>query len=236
VVTDAVNSSVTYTLIVTRNTSDNAFLANLQVSAGQLTPSFYTGSFSYSDHVGRLIDSITVTPTASNAFSTITVNGAPVISGNPSQIIGLISGINNITIVVTAQNGTNTRTYSLAVTKAPGLPGSTFQAVALYQGNGGATPADGINVREGISPNGDGINDVLVIDGIAAYPENRLLIMNRNGDLVFDARGYDNSSRVFDGHSNKTGAMQLPGTYFYSLQYKVGDETKYKTGFIVIKY
>jgi hypothetical protein len=63
-----------------------------------------------------------------------------------------------------------------------------------------------------------------------------LMIMNRNGQLVYEAGGYDNSAKVFDGHSNKTGAKQLPGTYFYSLDYSVKGVTKRKTGFIILKY
>ena len=95
---------------------------------------------------------------------------------------------------------------------------------------------DGIIVHQGISPNGDGMNDYLVIDGISNYPDNKLTIMNRNGQLIYEAKGYDNSSRMFDGHSNKTGTLQLPGTYFYSLEYTVKGVAKHKTGFIVLKY
>jgi len=75
-----------------------------------------------------------------------------------------------------------------------------------------------------------------MIDGITKYPDNKLLIMNRNGTLVYEAKGYDNSSKVFDGHSNKNGQLQLPGTYFYSLDYTVGGIIKHKTGFIILKY
>jgi len=75
-----------------------------------------------------------------------------------------------------------------------------------------------------------------LIEGIANYPENKLQIMNRSGQLVFEAKNYDNSNKVFDGHSNKTGAMQLPGTYFYSLDYTVNGVAKRKTGFVVLKY
>jgi len=53
--------------------------------------------------------------------------------------------------------------------------------------------------------------------------------------LVFSAQNYDNVNHVFDGHSSK-GVMQAPGTYFYVLQYKDGNATKTKTGFIVLKY
>jgi gliding motility-associated-like protein len=95
---------------------------------------------------------------------------------------------------------------------------------------------DGIIVHQGISPNGDGINDFLQIDNISQYPDNKLMIMDRNGQLVFEAKGYDNSSKIFDGHNNKTGQMQLPGTYFYSLEYKVKGISRRKTGFIVLRY
>lgn len=95
---------------------------------------------------------------------------------------------------------------------------------------------DGIVVHRGVSPNGDGINDFLMIEGITAYPDNWLIIANSNGVLVYETKGYDNNSKVFDGHSNKNGRMQRPGTYFYSLAYKVGNIIKHKTGFIVLKY
>ncbi|GAA3990145.1 hypothetical protein GCM10022210_49560 [Mucilaginibacter dorajii] len=95
---------------------------------------------------------------------------------------------------------------------------------------------EGIVVHQGLSPNGDGINDVLIIDGLTAYPDNKLTIMNRSGVKIFEAKGYDNSSNVFDGHSSISGTMQQPGTYFYTLEYKKGEENKHKTGFIIIKY
>jgi gliding motility-associated-like protein len=91
-------------------------------------------------------------------------------------------------------------------------------------------------VHQGVSPNGDGINDFLVIDGITQYPDNHLMIINRNGALVFQSKGYDNSTRVFDGHSNVNGRMQTPGTYFYALDYNVNGVLKHKTGYIVLKY
>jgi hypothetical protein len=62
------------------------------------------------------------------------------------------------------------------------------------------------------------------------------MIMSRSGELVFEAKGYDNSSKVFDGHSNKNGKLQQAGTYFYSLEYKVGGVNKRKTGFIILKW
>jgi len=91
-------------------------------------------------------------------------------------------------------------------------------------------------VHQGVSPNGDGINDFLQIDNITNYPDNKLMIMNRNGQLVYEASGYNNSSKVFDGHSSINRQMQLPGTYFYQLDYTVSGIIKHKTGFLILKY
>jgi len=53
---------------------------------------------------------------------------------------------------------------------------------------------------------------------------------------VYQAKGYDNTNGVFDGHSNVNGKMQQPGTYFYALDYNVNGVLKHTTGYIVLKY
>ncbi|WP_375587544.1 gliding motility-associated C-terminal domain-containing protein [Flagellimonas aurea] len=69
-----------------------------------------------------------------------------------------------------------------------------------------------------LSPNGDGINDFLVIDGMEESPNNSLRIFNRYGQKVFERINYTNE---FRGVAN-TGSMVpnqatgLPeGVYFY---------------------
>ena len=91
-------------------------------------------------------------------------------------------------------------------------------------------------VHQALSPNGDGINDVLKIDNIALYPENKLMVMSATGLKVFESAGYDNNTKTFDGHSSLTGARVPQGTYFYSFQYKVDGVLKNKTGYIILKY
>jgi gliding motility-associated-like protein len=227
------SASTTYTITVTRKASDYAYLADLQLSSGKLKPAFVKTTFDYAARVSRTTFEITVTPIAGNNFETIKVDSMVVVSGTASSPIALSDGINNITIVVTSQNGTNIKTYSLAVTKEPFEPNSVGENNGT---NDEELTGDEIKVHQGVSPNGDGVNDVLVIDNITAYPENKLSIISRSGVLVFETLGYNNSSRVFDGHSNQNGAMQAPGTYFYSLEYKVGEATKYQTGYIILKY
>jgi gliding motility-associated-like protein len=173
-----------------------------------------------------------VIATTADANASMTVNNITTTSGSPSAPVALNVGSTTISILVTAQNGTTVKAYSIVVTRdAP--PAALF---VTGLSNQQFSADDKILVHTALSPNGDGLNDFLKIDGIEAYPNNKLLIMNSNGVKVFEASGYDNSSRVFNGHSSITGAFSPQGTYFYSLEYKIGDTVKHKTGYIVLKY
>ena len=231
----------TYTITVTRLLSNDANLSNLKINNGSvpLSPAFNYATNSYTASVPNATASVRITPSAHNAGATITVNTVTVASGTASAPISLSVGDNTITTVVTAANGTTTNTYTITVHRAAVGPMATPTYASISVEKPLAQPAlngDDIVVHQGISPNGDGINDGLVIDGITAYPDNKLMIMNRNGAVVYEAKGYDNTSKIFDGHSNKNGALQLPGTYFYSLDFTVKGVTKHKTGFIILKY
>jgi gliding motility-associated-like protein len=84
-------------------------------------------------------------------------------------------------------------------------------------------------IHNSFSPNGDGIFDYFIIEGIKSYPESELRIFNRWGEIVFRATGYQNN---WDGY---TGFKEeLPeATYFYHLDLK--DGSKPLTGYIVLK-
>ena len=86
-------------------------------------------------------------------------------------------------------------------------------------------------VPELITNNGDGMNDELEITGLGAYPDHRLTIFNRQGNVVFEAAPYSNDFRGQFLNSNEN----LPdGTYFYRLELNDNDETEL-TGFVVIR-
>jgi gliding motility-associated-like protein len=227
------SSTLTYSVAVNRARSPDDALLSLKTSAGlakgKTVPTTLTES------VVNAVSSLTVTPTVDDPTAAVTVNNVSVTSGSPSASIPLIVGNTTITVVVTAQNGA-TQTYTLTVTRATGSVNTVYEPVGVQNFEPLQISDDGIMVHQGVSPNGDGINDYLQIDNISNYPDNNLKIMNRNGLLIYEAKGYDNSTRVFDGHSNKTGQMQLPGTYFYELDYTVSGVTKHKTGFLVLKY
>ncbi len=109
----------TYTLTVTRAASANADLSTLTTTAGTLTPVFAAASLSYSATVPYATSSITVTPTAAGPTgTTIKVDTTAVVSGTASGFINLAPGGNAISIIVTAANGTATKTYTLNVTRS----------------------------------------------------------------------------------------------------------------------
>jgi len=228
-----------YKITVTRAPSNNAKLAGLTSSSGALSPAFSNTVTSYTRAASNATTSITFKPVAVDKNATITVNGAVTASGTSSASQPLAVGSNTETIKVTAQDGVTSITYTVTVNRATGplTLNTVYEPVSVTSPEEKPNLNDDIIlVHQGLSPNGDGINDFLQIDGILAHPDNKLTIMNRSGQLVFESKGYDNSTKVFDGHSNKTGAMQLPGTYFYSLDYVVKGEMKHQTGFIVLKY
>ncbi|WP_298901250.1 gliding motility-associated C-terminal domain-containing protein [uncultured Psychroserpens sp.] len=80
-------------------------------------------------------------------------------------------------------------------------------------------------IPEGLSPNGDGLNDVFSIECIEEYPNNRLKIYNRLGVLVYESKDYKND---WDGTPNKgipNNLGLLPvGTYFYILYLNTGEK------------
>ncbi len=228
----------TYSVIITRTAAGVPDLANLTISSGRLTPSFATTTFNYTATVGRTISSITLTPTARVATFIITVNGTTVPSGSPSPAISLAPGVNIITIDVNTRDGIVTGVYTITVTREGG--GSFANANILgfdnFENQTDSLQNDNVLVHPAISPNGDGINDVLTIDNIGNYPDNNVTLIDMSGKAIYKIAGYDNVNKVFNGHSNITGALQQPGTYFYLLEYKVNGENIRKTGFFVLRY
>lgn len=75
-----------------------------------------------------------------------------------------------------------------------------------------------VEVGNAFSPDGDGFNDIWVIDAAYDHPENTVAIFNRWGDLIVEFENYDNMSVVWDGKSK--GGEELPsGTYFYTIDF-----------------
>ncbi|MAU15814.1 MAG: hypothetical protein CMH46_09775, partial [Muricauda sp.] len=82
----------------------------------------------------------------------------------------------------------------------------------------------GFQIFNGITPNGDGMNDYFKILGIENYPDNNVKIFNRWGVLVYQTDNYGQGSNLFFGISEGRATLQsereLPsGTYFYILTF-----------------
>ncbi|MGI4020508.1 MAG: gliding motility-associated C-terminal domain-containing protein [Janthinobacterium lividum] len=84
----------------------------------------------------------------------------------------------------------------------------------------------GINIPNVFTPNGDGRNDTFTISDITQYQQNELIILNRWGGEVYQAKNYQNTW---------TGDKLEDGTYFYSLKVKnsKGEQEVYK-GYVTL--
>ena len=93
-------------------------------------------------------------------------------------------------------------------------------------------PADNctdIIVHNVITPNGDGINDTWVIEGMELYPKNTVQVFDKWGDMIYEKTNY----------KNDWAGKDLPdGTYYYLVKLngtnlRGGKETF--TGTVLIK-
>ncbi|RQO77925.1 hypothetical protein DBR40_08170, partial [Pedobacter sp. KBW01] len=77
------------------------------------------------------------------------------------------------------------------------------------------------------TPNGDGNNDTFEINGLANFAENELTIVNRWGNEVYRAKGYQN---------NRTGEGLNEGTYYYLLRVRKSGSSELKVfkGYITL--
>jgi hypothetical protein len=78
---------------------------------------FQSSLTDYTATVSLLRSTTTVTPTLSDPNSTITVNGTASAAGVASAKITLNQGSNTITVVVSAEDGVTTTTYTIEVTR-----------------------------------------------------------------------------------------------------------------------
>jgi gliding motility-associated-like protein len=114
------------------------------------------------------------------------------------------------------------------------ITNSNLQSNADTISASGSSKGAELVVHPAISPNGDGQNDFLYIEGIERYTNNSVVVFDLSGRIVATIKGYDNSTKVFDGRSN--GKLQQPGTYLYVIEYQNDVQHKRQTGSLVIRY
>jgi polygalacturonase len=111
-------TATSYTVMLTRvAVGTDATLSALTDSAGALVFNATSGQTLYTYSVPAALSvGYTVTPTARDPHASILVNGAAVASGTPSATIDLSAGAATVSVVVTAEDGTSTVTYTLMIT------------------------------------------------------------------------------------------------------------------------
>ncbi len=111
-VSDGVTTTTTSFLLQVSN--NNANLASLTFDSWSLNPAFAPSTTSYAITVPNVASTATVAPTLADANATLKINDISAASG-AGTAVPLNVGNNTISLLVTAQDGTTTRTYTLNV-------------------------------------------------------------------------------------------------------------------------
>jgi hypothetical protein len=112
----------------------DASLSGLSLSSGSLEPAFAAGTTDYTADVPFAVAEITLTATTSDSRASLTVGGTAASSGSPSEPVALVVGETNVDVVVTAEDGTTTRTYSITLTRAAAATNADLASLSLSAG------------------------------------------------------------------------------------------------------
>ncbi|RYD87242.1 MAG: cadherin-like beta sandwich domain-containing protein, partial [Sphingobacteriales bacterium] len=113
--------------------SNDANLNSFALNNGTLSPTFASGTTSYTASVANSVSVIEVTPGLSNSGASVRVNNSPVSSGSAFPV-ALNVGSNTINAVVTAADGTTTKTYTFTITRAASND-ANLSAITVNNGN-----------------------------------------------------------------------------------------------------
>lgn len=204
------------------------------ICAGNNTNLTASGGTNYLWNTSATSPSVTVNPATTTSYSvtvtdangcsdmasvTVDVNALPAVSITPSSSVlpngGTVTLIANGASNYLWNTGANSfsittdsiGTYIVTGTDVNGC--SSSDTIMITSEN-----TDSVTTSSSImTPNGDGINDVLVINNISAYTNCDLKVYNMWNDLVYSAAGYKNDWGGI-GSNNK----QIPdGPYYYTI-------------------
>jgi gliding motility-associated-like protein len=88
-----------------------------------------------------------------------------------------------------------------------------------------------IDISQVVTPDGNGHNDEWTVTNIEKFRDNRVVIVDRWGSVIYTATGYNNENVAWRG-INQNGAMVPMGTYFYTISIRYGKSAVEKSGFI----
>jgi len=147
--------------------------------------------------------SLSVSVSGNTGPLTYSLNNSPV--GNP------VTGLGSGNYIYTVSDGSYSNSVSFSID-----PVNCDSTIVIH------------NV---ITPNGDGVNDVLVIEGSEYYPDNDLKIFDKWGDVVYEKQHYDNK---WGGTDKKSNPLPM-GTYYYLLKINIKGKEESYTGFVMIQ-
>jgi gliding motility-associated-like protein len=182
----------------------------------------------------RNVDLISVRSVLSNDFSPdgdeLMVNLEPGYQTSAGGTVTIDDDGNYVYKPLPGFLGTDSVKYNICVRNTQGLVCSEGKLVFIIK-------EGALSLYPTISPNDDNINDEWVIENIDRYPNNQVTIYDRWGNKIYHDKGYNNTNKVWKGHTNVSsviGSRELPeGTYFYLVE--LGDGSKVRSGYIVLK-
>ena len=147
------------------------------------------------------------------------------------------SSTGSIAIAVTGGTGPYTYLWQNNTTDSiiTGLPGGNY-TVAVTDVNNckKSIPVvvaehfcNRVIVHDVITPNGDGINDVWVVEGLQEYPKNSVQVFDSWGNVLFEQNGYNSDW----GGRGSSGDLLPDGTYFYLVKLNAANLTGGKSVF-----
>ena len=142
-------------------------------------------------------------------------------SGGGSYLWSPANGLNNPSISNPLANPDSTTVYIVEGTSGNGCS-NTDTVIVSVDDNFLVIP---YNI---ITPNGNGKNDVWYVKNIESYPQNKVVIMDEWGLVVYEKKAYNNE---WEG-KNKKGEILPDGTYYYILTFE--NEKKVYKGFIAL--
>lgn len=186
---DAARSPFAFDIQGNGSGSSNADLANLALSAGDLTPAFESAATQYTANFTAETSAVVVTATTVDATAglEVRVNGGAFVQlspGQPSGALALVMGANTVEVRVSAEDGTTTRTYIITLNRALPVPGELAPWDAQIAGTFVLTTV--------IQPDGK-----LIIGGgftsVLGVPRSNIARLNADGtlDLGFDPKAND---------------------------------------------
>lgn len=128
-----------YTVVVKRAApvvkSSDAKLKSLLIGTDALSQTELASGATKNVKVDQTVTTTKFTPTVNESHATIKINGRSMASGRQSSGWNLAMGANTFNIVVTAENGTDTKTYTVVITRKVFSTNSKLKSLSTNLGS-----------------------------------------------------------------------------------------------------